>query len=96
MRKKPEKQQVILERMGFVEEAIHQFEVLRNEANDAVCAVTTAMENLDRVNGNMSKKIDEIDSYVMSLNGIRDEIATNLAKNEKVRSNFAALLCVEE
>lgn len=91
MRKKP-----VEERLSIIQEKERQLESLKKEASYAVNTVTLAMDNLCRVNDNMHEKINEIDSYVESLGAIRNELTVNLAKNEKIRSNFAALLCVEE
>ena len=54
--------------------------------------ITTAVESLEEINGNINDKIAEIDDYVNELNITRQSLGEAKSKNDKVIKNFKALL----
>lgn len=57
-----------------------------------VSMITTAVESLEEINGNINDKIAEIDDYVNELNITRQSLGEAKSKNDKVIKNFKALL----
>lgn len=64
--------------------------------DSAVGVVTSAVQNLNKLNENITEKIQEIDDYQAELAKTRDGLSATKIKNEQVIKNFNALLCVEE
>lgn len=72
-----------------------QLALFRGQFNATVAMVTQTIEDLDSLNINIEKTLEEIEDYQKNLEGLRLEMLDAKGKNEKVVQNFRALLAVE-
>ena len=65
------------------------------QAEDAVSAITDAMNNLESINADIDQKIQEIDEYQTSLTHTREGLDKDRIRNQKIAKNFRQLLEVD-
>lgn len=72
-----------------------QLALFRGQFNATVAMVTQTIEDLDNLNINIDKTLEEIEDYQKNLEGLRREMIDTRTKNEKVVKNFKALLATD-
>lgn len=72
-----------------------QLALFRGQFDTAVAMVTQTIEDLDGLNINIDKTLEEIEDYQKNLEGLRLEMIDTRTKNEKVVKNFKALLATD-
>jgi len=65
------------------------------QAEDAVSAITDAMNNLETINSDIDQKIQEIDDYQNQLASTREGLDKARIRNQKIAKNFRQLLEVD-
>jgi predicted nucleic acid-binding Zn-ribbon protein len=65
------------------------------QADDAVSAITDAMNNLETINSDIDQKIQEIDDYQNQLASTREGLDKARIRNQKIAKNFRQLLEVD-
>ena len=65
------------------------------QADDAVSAITDAMNNLESINSDIDQKIQEIDEYQSQLASTREGLDKARIRNQKIAKNFRQLLEVD-
>lgn len=81
--------------MDIIQEKEARLKQLEKKSSDAVSVVQITMDNLQMVNEDIQKTMDEIDTYVQRLSEARDALNATKTKNTGIMGNFAKLLCVE-
>lgn len=80
---------VLLRKKRELESCAAQYE-------SAVSIVTSTVARLRRLGEDLTSKIDELDRYEEDLKATREDLRAMKAKNDKVASNFSALLGEDE
>ena len=65
------------------------------QADDAVSAITDAMNSLETINSDIDQKIQEIDEYQSQLASTREGLDKARIRNQKIAKNFRQLLEVD-
>lgn len=65
------------------------------QADDAVSAITDAMNSLESINADIDQKIQEIDEYQNQLASTREDLDKARIRNQKIAKNFRQLLEVD-
>ena len=72
-----------------------QLELFRGQFDAMVAMVTNTIGDLDLLNKDIDKTLEEIEDYQKNLEGLRLEMVDTKIKNEKVVQNFKTLLAIE-
>lgn len=72
-----------------------QLQLFRGQFDATVAMVTNTIGDLDLLNKDIDKTLEEIEDYQKNLEGLRLEMVDTKIKNEKVVQNFKTLLAIE-
>lgn len=90
------KKQAAVSTMDLLQEKEAQLALQTKRSELAVQSVKKSIDDLEQVNGDIQKAMEEIDTYLLRLTDTRKGLAATRNKNERVMQNFSKLLCLDE